>query len=284
MTLPSIRFNVLIILILTYIGQVLTISDGTVLLNIAVWLISYYCYTRFKTYSASISLQADGTAINRLADGLLILAYYLPATAIISNFTSYFSGVNPALASLLSLISHYGYLSLLFIAIYFLHSGSVRLIPITNKLEIRLPQYIISLVALIIGIAAASVLVLGPLTNLSNMAGQFHFPLWYLIATVALPYIYIIFLTTKLLHNIQFYNYYITGVIYRQAFNLTSIGLTIIIVSIVARRLAVWFNNYNGYPTEAGLSVVALFTIGLIVAGYLLVAAGAKRLQRIEQA
>jgi hypothetical protein len=111
----------------------------------------------------------------------------------------------------------------------------------------------------------------------------YFLPDWLLLVTIVIPYLYIWYLGLNASYCIYVYQRKITGKLYKSALRLVSAGISLVIVSSIITRT---ITSLSAKLTTLHLTPLLYIIYGLLIidgAGFVLLAAGARRLRRIEE-
>lgn len=251
---------------------------------LGIWFAAFYGYSKFKAYADLIKESKDGRAFTHIANGLGLLALSLPLRSILSVAFRSLTQQSPDLLPLATIISNY--ITLLFTlgAFLLIFRGSQHLTAIV-KTEGKLHSYALAG----FGILAIFYTYLA-LTNPARMVATdnvdkavYFLPDPLILLTIVLPYVFIWFIGLKTFVNLQAYQTHSDGVVYKRILTYLTRGVaTVIIMSIVLQFLRELVSPLSQLSLGPLLGIVYLLLIGMAV-GYLYIAAGAKRLQKIEE-
>lgn len=260
------------------------IMFGLALPSMAVWLAAFIGYTKLHQYARAIRHSPEGTAFEKLATGCSWLAWSLPITAIIPMLLHSLAGRWNDFQPTAIILTNYLSLILPLIAFVFIAQAS-RLLLINKKnqaVHLLNSQFII-LIFLVIGVAYCYFTFRQfDLTSLSTVNNPYFLPVWLMVLTVTVPFLYAWFIGLLASYEIMLYSRLESGVLYRQALILVSCGLLAVVLSSIALQYL------NGVMPRAGHLVLdhqlALTLFFRIVggAGFVMLATGASRLKKIE--
>ncbi len=121
----------------------------------------------------------------------------------------------------------------------------------------------------------------------SGMGGRaaFYLPDWLLVLTIVVPYIYMLFCGFRTAYNIHIYCTKVAGVLYRRSLNMLAYGIALTSTGVMAIRfmssISSWLDNTAKLRMVLAVAYALLIVVGI---GYFLIAAGTKKLQKIEEA
>jgi hypothetical protein len=277
--IPAPNHDTLVKYHLTSLG--LKLLQVTLLIPEAIiWFAAFYGYDRLHRYSQLIKDGAEGKHIRLLSLGLLFLALGLPTTAIVSDILSRVAEHHHSFTATSVVIKNY--LGLLFpLAAFFCISLAARgLSTLTRTRPSFLTTHIVILIAITLGVVFCCLIV----ANHRELRLTYHLSTRLVMLTLGIPYMYIWFLGLQACAELQEYSRNLTGILYRKGWNLLIGGLVAtIFVSIVLQYLTAtssWILSLN-----LGSLLLLLYALLILLGGtYIVVALGANKLTRIEEA
>jgi hypothetical protein len=244
-----------------------------------IWLAGFFAYYKLKLYSNQIKDTKDGRHVYKISRGVLLLVLWPPFMSILGIIVEGVSMHHMHAMHALKVIN--GYFNLVWPLIGFIIiSNGAR--GLSELVKARPSQRAINALAVLI-------IALGVLYGYLASYGYQHtphaydLPYWLVLSTLVAPYIYMWFIGGLSAYEIYMYHHKSAGVLYRQSWRWLALG----IVGIIAIQVLVQYATTLDYQLAKLsliwylLSVYAMLT--LLAAGYLLVAQGAKELQRIEE-
>lgn len=251
---------------------------------ILAWTAAFVGYAKLRQYVDLIIKTPEGAHFESLATGCKWLAWSLPLTAIFSLALNSIANQWPSFYHP-SIIAG-NYLTLLFAIVAFSIIGnSSRGLMKQGKLLLSLIGIrVIMLVFLIIGVLYCLLTFQHfDLTNLGATSNPYFLPIWLMVVSVVIPYLYSWFTGLLAAYEIILYSQHANGVLYRQALRLLAIGLVTIIVSSIALQYMSTVQPRVGHLVLSYKVVLSsLFRI-IGGAGFVLLAIGAIRLKKIEE-
>lgn len=261
------------------------LSLTVILPYIIIWIISLIGYLRLLTYTRSISGSKDGVAFQIICRGLLMIVLWFPLSTLINGLGSDYYHIHPGSAADLVRVSNYVTLLLLLPGFWYLQKGSTRLFQL-----IRTPTYkhyqwttlvFLGLASLYTYLTLADSVRNHPTASIQT--SSYYLPDWLIISTLVVPRIIMWFWGAQAAQNIFLYQRKVKGSLYRVGLRTLAIGLGVVIVSIVVLRglqsLTAPLSHLN-----LPLLLLAVYALLILIAvGFVLVARGAKQLQKIEE-
>ncbi len=253
--------------------------------ELASWLAAFWGYSKLKSYASVIAASRDNTSFHRLALGGAWLAWSLPITATLKLiFGAMTTTSQPGFHSASVII--YTYVALVFACIAFSFiAQSAKDIASFYRIHISLKSSrLIMLIFLLFGILYCFLIFqhLTPL-NLTSAHNPYFLPVWLLIISVTIPYLYAWFIGLLSAYQILLTSYRVHGLLYAKALQLLIIGLMIVIVSFIGLQYVTSVVPQN-YDVVFNLQLLIGHAVRIINAiGFLTIALGANKLKRIEE-
>lgn len=255
---------------------------------VIIWFIALIGYLRLKKYTSLIQNSKDGKAFAAVALGILWLALWLPISSIASGAAAHYYAVHPESTAFLTQAINYLNLVILFIGFYIIYRGSEKLLALIKK-----PRSLVTGNALLgpmifIALSALYVLLVlsDPVRQLPDQSASvatYYQPDWLIVATVVIPRLITWYLGIQAARNIYYYSREMQGSLYRNALKYLAIGVGSIVLATVALRIT---QSLNRVLSELGLGLILIIVyilLAIISVGYIMIAKGARRLQRLEE-
>jgi hypothetical protein len=249
---------------------------------VAIWFAAFYGYAKLKEYSQAVQKSREGPAFRLIAHGAAWLAWALPATSISSVIFTSIANVHPGFHAAAIIIDNYISLALGLIAFIIISRGT-RALSDTVHTGTSLFGFR-NLIALFITIGVVfCYLTLNNITASHNDGNPYHLPVWLLLLTIIVPYLYAWFLGLLAAYEVGMYSKNVKGVLYKQALNLLALGIVgVIITSILIQYLSSLSESLSHLTLNYILIVIYILLIVYCI-GYVLIALGAKKLRKIEE-
>lgn len=251
---------------------------------ILIWFTAFYGSAKLQQYAQKINDAPEAGGMRSLALGARWLAWGLPAGAYANLLLGAIANQQAGFVPASVIITNY--VTLFFTLIGFMHiSEGARNLLLKASLQLGMNTIKnLQLVFVIVGVVYCYLTFrYVDLHSLGSAHNPYYLPVWLLVLTLLIPYLYAWFIGFIAVHDINMVAKHTKGVLYRQALRLLAAGIAVVIASFVASqyvRLAI-------PRTGAGVSITTIFVVVYILyfvmaAGFSLVAAGAQRLKRIE--
>lgn len=253
---------------------------------VAIWLVAYYGYSKFKRYAETIGKSKESEAWNNLVNGLLLLALYLPISSTVSSLGTYIRYKNPGLTEESVMITNFTNIILLLVSFVLLYKGASKLItriktPISSGWEILATGSVLVASSIFAYLTLSNQYRSNPIS--SSVPASYYLPDWLLIITIVIPYIIVFYLGAMIVKDVHIYRIHEKGSLYKSALKHLANGIGVTVISIMSLRyLASMSSVFNDATLKAILGILYILVF-IIAAGYVLIALGAKKLQKIEE-
>ncbi|HVS58537.1 MAG TPA: hypothetical protein VHD60_02230 [Candidatus Saccharimonadales bacterium] len=256
---------------------------GIILPLIAIWFSAFYGYERLREYRATIAGTSEAKGFGHIAMGFGWLAWGLPVASIISTI---FGGIavevgwfhTPAV-----IVDNYISLAIAVGAFHFISAGTHRLSPPIGKTRSVLGARFFVLFFILLTVSYCYLITQNLQRPHPTSTDPYHIPLWAVLLTLAVPYLYAWFVGLWAALEMNLYAATTRGVFYKHALRYLSSGLAMVVASSI-------FIQYtsSASPSLSGdaLRSILLIIYGLLLvyaAGFALVALGARKLKKIEE-
>lgn len=250
----------------------------------AVWFVAFYAYAKLQEYARSIKGSPEASAFERLATGCRWLAWSLPVPAVAAVALNAIADAWPAFHSTAIIMVTYITLILSLVAFSVIGMASKELI---TRAKVRFSAASARGVMLIFVIGGVLYCYLtfrqfepGSLNSTDN---PYFLPIWVMLLTVIIPYLYAWFVGILATYEIAAYAKRVRGVLYKQALHLFVSGLITVIGASIALQYISSVEPPAGHLSlNYRLLLITIFRI-LDGVGFALIAAGVLRLKKIEE-
>lgn len=252
---------------------------------VLIWGAAIYGAERFKNYTSGIKYEKDGSALDRVALGLIVLIGSVMSSGISGILRPW--AIRDGWLKTFTIIFNYLQVLLPLIAFYIMFKGSSEL----KKLVVRKKENILSwlpvtLIIIVVGALYITVLLSYAYKNTTpdpSKYSSFYLSDPLIILTLALPYLLGWALGIKSTMNIAAYQKKVKGLIYKSALKRLVVGLYTVIGFAIILQLLTAFSTFFA---KAGLGSILLIIYMIIIiysVGFIIIASGAKRLGNIEK-
>lgn len=269
------------------VGGAKILSLTILLPYVAIWFVALYGSMKFKSYADKITNTQDGTACAILANGLLLLAYSMPISAVVTNINQYISNRLPEYWPTATIINNYTNLVFALGAFYIIYRGAKRLgLVLKNYVSETTSSDVLSLIFIVTSVAYSYLTLTNPARQHATASvkhAAYYLPDWLLLTTIVIPYVALLFFGLSAVWFMRLYSARVPGVLYKQALRYVVIGIFTALISLIAlRMLASMTSWFEKQALKSILSILYLLLI-FIGLGYLWIAKGARKLAKIEE-
>ena len=252
--------------------------------SLVTWVAAFIGYTQLRQYVTIIHDSPDGPHFQTLARGFAWLAWSLPVSAIVYLLLSSSANKWPGLTATTVILRNYINLILPLIAFSIIGTASRGLV---NRARLNFSSASVRLIMLVFLAGGVLYCFLTfqqfDLSSLSSTDNPYYLPLWLMVLSVIIPYLYAWFIGLLAAYEIMLFSRHSEGVLYRQSLGMMVSGLMMIIISLVAIQFTSTVNPGIGHLIFGyHLALTLIFRIVGGV-GFVLVAIGAGRLKKIEE-
>lgn len=257
----------------------LRLLDLTVIIPLAIiWFIAFYGYNKLRIYASLIRDSKDGRQINKIAKGIMVLTVGLPLSSVLGSIMSVIAQDNPGFRPESIIIRHYLDLLVPLVAFSIISLGTRGLSDLTKH---RPPQAVMNAIAVLfitIGVFYCHVVL-----NAKNFHEAYYLPEMVVLLTIVIPYMYTWYLGLMSAYQVHAYSLKAPGIVYRRNWDIFAYGIAaIILASVVFQYVATLSKQFSDLRLLPLLGIV-YGLLALMSVGYILVALGAKKLQKIEE-
>lgn len=252
--------------------------------TLAVWLAAFIGYSQLRGYARSIRKTPEGIHFDQLAGGCTWLAWSLPVSVMVPLVLDALADAHPGFHASSIIISNYVSLVLPLVAFSVIAGASRGLLA---SVKIRLT--LVNARLIIIGFLLLGVLYCFftfrhfDLTSLGASHNPYYLPLWLMLMTVTVPYLYAWFMGILAALEITLFRRHVRGILYKRPLGLLVAGLLLVILSSVAQQYTASVAPRLGHLALDHSLLLILFFRLINGAGFVLLAFGANRLQKIEE-
>jgi hypothetical protein len=251
---------------------------------IAIWFTAFYGYAQLLRYAQSITISRESKGFAELARGCRWLAWGFPIPSIISIVLNAILNNHPGFKGADVIIDNYIALLIPLVAFSILSSGS-RLLSHRALLQISARALkLIVIIFVVIGVLFCYLTFRQVnLRDTTSTDNPFYLPIWLMVITLTIPYLYAWFTGLLAAYEISAYARHSAGILYRRPLALLTIGIILVIAGSITLQ---YFTSVEHRSLHLSLDGQLVATDGIrFIAGigYILIAFGASRLRKIEE-
>lgn len=254
-----------------------------ILPSMAVWLAAFWGVSKLRQYCQAIRGSTEGEAFCSLLTGCTWLAWSLPVTAFSSLILGTLASEHEGLRPLAAIVTNYLSLLLPLIA-FIIISTAARGIVGRSRVNLTYAGARFLMLFFLIAGVLYCYLTFGhlDLTSLSSTQNIYYLPVWLIVTTLMVPYLYAWFTGIVAAYEIALFALNTKGVLYRRALSYLVTGIVLVIASLIAIQYlsSVQPSTYQ-FTLDLKLVLSVVFRL-LGGVGFLFLAMGATRLKKIE--
>jgi hypothetical protein len=264
-------------------SQLRLLNIAVVIPIVSIWSLAYYGFSKLFAYSRKIGSSTDGAGFQKLSRGVMWLVYSLPITSILGQLNSYVGRNYPLYQDMTAVTRHYVSVLLALVAFTLIGAGAAQLAHLTKR-RISLREMHFGAFALIlISVLFAFIVSRRPI-DAASMLRTYYLPTWVVLSTLVIPYLYAWYRGVLGAYHILMYRSHVKGRIYKRTLGYLAAGLIAAISTSVLMQMMIAMSAGLNKLALAPLMTVIYTLLLLMALSYLLIALGAKHLNKIEDA
>jgi hypothetical protein len=250
-----------------------------ILLLAAIWFAGFYGYSKLNSYARIIKKEKDGKQVAKLSGGLFLLALWLPISSVVSVILNYFARKYPGILPAVVIFNNFINLLLPLGGFLYISKGARGL----SELVRRRPTYAASQI-LIIAVIYLGLIYLHLVDTTTSLTEIYHMPNWLVLLTLVAPYVYMWFIGLLAAYEIYLYRRKVAGIVYKKSWGYLAFGLAWLIVTSVSFQYITTLTPHFSKLSIYWLLAIIYSMLAVLSVGFILIAIGARKLQRIEEA
>lgn len=249
----------------------------------AIWFTAAYGCMKLRQYASTISDTPEGPGMQTLSNGFCWLTWGMPIQSLLNMIVSSIANLNPGFLPAATIINNYVALFFPLIAFIYISNGARSLILQSKEQLTASMAKNIQLLFVGLGVVYCFLTFRNlDLNSLGSSENVYFLPVWLLVLTLIVPYLYSWFIGLLAAYEIKIVAAKVKGTLYRQALQLLASGVVLIVVSQIAGS---YIRSVVPRTNRVSLSLLLMFIYlfyMIIAAGFVLLAMGSKRLKKIE--
>jgi hypothetical protein len=249
-----------------------------IILLALIWYIGFYSYAKIRTYAQLIRGSKDGKQVAKLSKGIFLIVMWLPVSSTFSAILNYIAGKHIGFLPAATVIENYVSLLVPLMGFIYISRGARRLSEIVKQRPSYGVTNVLALLLIYIGL-----IYLRLVTTAQNRQSIYHMPVWVILTTLVAPYVYMWFMGLLAVYELYIYRRKVTGIIYRKSLGQLSFGLGWLIVLSIGLQ---YFSTLSAHLTRLsiyGILAIIYVLLLLLAIGFVFIANGTRKLQRIEE-
>ncbi|HXE10187.1 MAG TPA: hypothetical protein VN554_02065 [Verrucomicrobiae bacterium] len=257
----------------------LRLLDITIIVVLAaIWFAGFYGYSKFRDYAQMIRDTKDGRPVDLLAKGLLLLVLWLPVSSIISSALNDLALKRPGWVQPTTIINHYVGMLLPLAAYLFISLGARRLTRLAKHRPSFLATNLLSILLIYIG-----VIYLRLVATTANRDIVYQMSIWLVFLTIVAPYVYMWSIGILAAYELFLYSQKSPGFVYRKSWRLLAFGFGWLIITSVAFQYLTTLTARLQHLSLYALLLIVYALLAVLSVGFILIALGTRKLQKIEE-
>ncbi|HET8991660.1 MAG TPA: hypothetical protein VFN31_01330 [Candidatus Saccharimonadales bacterium] len=244
-----------------------------------IWGAGFYGFAKLRAYSRTIGKQKDGKPVRIITNGIFLIVMWLPVSEVISVILRFIGTHHAGFMPAATIIDNYIYLLLPLAGFILLGVGARGLSGLIKAKHNFFLTNFLYLVVVFAGVTYAHLV-----ATTKDIGLVYNLSIWVILLTIVVPYMYMWVTGATAAYEIYNYQRLVSGVLYKRSWSMLAIGCGWLIIGsmffqYVATVLGSRLNTLSIYAVLAIIySLLAVLSIGFIF-----IALGAARLQKIEE-
>ena len=256
------------------------ISTSVAVPVVAIWFLGLYGYQRLSKYASYVADSPEGRHVMQLTRGICIITVGLPITSTLGAVCNLLAQHHHNLLAPTTVVNNFVALILSLAGFWYVSKAGRGLSERVKQRPKQVGVHLLALVLIIVGVTYGY-LVAAARNDIYHI---FHMPLVLVMITLVIPYIFSWYLGLLAANDLHTYTLKVKGAVFRRGWNMLAFGVIwLIVFSVVLQYLSSVSVKLSNIPLGWILALV-YGILAIRVVGYLLVASGAKRLTKIEEA
>lgn len=245
-----------------------------------IWYAAFYAFAKLKEYARAIKGSDDGKAFRSIMIGMGVLAFELMLTTVVSLVLGAVAVHNHGFKPSSVIIDNYLGMAAGIVALVYINNGTHKLSIISKNR----PSLGGTRVFALLFITLASIFTYLVISYHAKHTNVYYLDTALLITTFIIPNLFGWFVAILAAYEFWLYGTFVKGSLYRQTLRQFSYGLVVAIAASVAGQ---FIDNTFAQKVSHSLGSLLLVEYALLIVlatGLILMALGAKKLQKIEEA
>ncbi len=256
------------------------VIDVTIILILAaIWFAGFYGYDKLRAYTQIIKADKDGKQVANLTKGIFVLVVWLPASSVSSAVLNYIATKHLGFLPTAGIIENYIGLLFPLVGFSFIGIGARGL----SELVRQRPKYGVTN-ALAILLVYIGLIYYRLVATTHNRALVYHMSIWLILTTLVAPYIYMWYVGLQAAYDVYRYHHKVAGIVYRKSWSLLALGLVWLIVVSIGLQFLTTLTAHLATLAIYWLLAIIYSILLVLSVGFVLIALGARKLQKIEEA
>jgi hypothetical protein len=253
--------------------------DLTIIFILAViWFAGLYGYTRLQSYAKLIEGHKDGKHVAKLTKGIFLLVIWLPVSSVVSVILNFFATKHQSLVPATTIINNY--VNLLFPFLGFIFIGMAAR-GLSEYIRIR-PRYVVTNALVLVNLFTGIIYYRLVATTL-HRASIYHMSIWLILTTLVVPYVFMWSVGLQAAYEILIYRQKVRGAVYKKSWHYLALGIGWLIVTSMVFQYVTTLSPRLIHLSIYWLLALIYSLLLLLSIGFVLIALGTRKLQKIEE-
>ncbi len=248
-----------------------------------IWASAFYGFSTFKKYARIIKDTPEGPGFENISRGLGFLAFSLPVNSLVASSFSATVAEHQSYLAPLSIIRNYLAIILPLLAFITISNGAEKLFGLIKSRKTKVhTSDLWTIITLLIASLFSWLMIARPADN-RNPVNVYFLPNWLIVTTLTVPYLYTWYRGAMAAYYISRYQRNVKGQLYRDSLRFLSSGIFAVILLNIFIQLITTLSGRLYRLQLTPILLVVYLLIAMYAVGFGLIAAGAKRMKRIEE-
>lgn len=257
----------------------LRLIDLTVVLILAViWFAGFYGFAKLNSYTSLIRQEKDGKQIAKLTKGVFFLVLWLPVSSTLSAILNFAAAKHPGMLPASTIINNYVSLLIPLIGFIFISEGAYGFSGLIRQRPSSRVMHGLAIPLIYIGLIYSHLVIT---TTGRDMV--YHLSLWWVMLTLVAPYIYMWLIGLVATYQIYYYRQKVTGIVYREGWTFLALGICWLVVLSIGFQYLTTLTVHLRHLSIYALLALIYGLLLVLATGFILIAFGARKLQKIEE-
>jgi hypothetical protein len=254
------------------------ISLTIVIILAVIWYIGFYSFDVLHKYALRIKKEKDGKQVNKVALGIFFLIMWLPVSSTLSAISKYATTRHPDVLAAATIVNNYVNLLFPLVGFVLIGLGTRGLLDLTKQRPSYRATNILAALLIYIGIIYYRLV-----ATTTHRTDIYHMSMWWIALTLVAPYIYMWFTGFIAAYELYIYQHKVAGVVYRRSWHYLSLGLGWLIITTISFQYLTTLSARLGHLSIYWLLTIVYSLLAVLSVGFVLIAIGTRKLQKIEE-
>lgn len=245
-----------------------------------IWMLAFYGYSRINSYAESLKNHTDGHGFKLIAQGLLLLAVGLLLGGVTDSLLNIFLDDYREHESTIGVIKNYISVIFSLLTFTFIGRGASMLIGLLKIKNTEFNQHC----WVTVGAFLSSLFTFLVLIRPEDGHKVYYVPDIIILITIVLPFSYAWYRGLLAAYHLAIYERRVKGSLYKKALWRLHTGIVAIVIASIMLQFLIAVSASLTYLNLTPLLLIIYVLVLVIGSGYLLIASGARNLQKIEEA